>query len=319
MIVPSISGSILVTGGAGFIGQKLIERLLNEQETRVVLYDNFVNGHWDDSPIPHPGLTVVKGDIRDRAALCRMLNAYRPRTIYHLAALHFIPYCNAHPEETLAVNVIGTQSLLDACRAVPPEQFVFASTAAVYPIREGANAEESLLDPIDVYGFSKVFGEMLVRRFAAETGVVCTVGRFFNAYGAGETNPHVIPEIIAQLQQGDRVVLGSLIAKRDYIYVEDLTDALEQFIRAKHSGYEVYNIGTGMEYSVGEVIAIMETILGRALVVEQVSQRMRSVERLHLLADISKIRQHLGWQPRFSLREGLMHTLHAYGLYESAR
>ncbi len=309
-----MDNTVLVTGGAGFIGQSLVNRLLQDQYCQVVLYDNFFTGHQSTLTTDHPSLTVVEGDIRNRESLEHVLRKYRPRLVYHLAALHFIPYCNAHPEETLSVNLVGFQTLLSACRQVPIERLVFASTAAVYPIFEEANREDHLVDPVDIYGMSKYFGEKLVRRFSADTGTICTVGRFFNAYGPGETNPHIIPEIMEQVKQGNTLELGNLDPKRDYIYVDDMASALDIIGRKSEVRYEVYNIGSGKEYSVRELVTLVESLVGRPLAITQDKQRMRRVERQHLLADINKIGQQLTWQPFMTMKDGLNCTLKTYGI-----
>ncbi len=309
-----MDNTVLVTGGAGFIGQSLVNRLLQDQYCQVVLYDNFFTGHQSTLTTDHPSLTVVEGDIRNRESLEHVLRKYRPRLVYHLAALHFIPYCNAHPEETLSVNIVGFQTLLSACRQVPIERLVFASTAAVYPIFEEANREDHLVDPVDIYGMSKYFGEKLVRRFSADTGTICTVGRFFNAYGPGETNPHIIPEIMEQVKQGNTLELGNLDPKRDYIYVDDMASALDIIGRKSEVRYEVYNIGSGKEYSVRELVTLVESLVGRPLAITQDKQRMRRVERQHLLADINKIGQQLTWQPFMTMKDGLNCTLKTYGI-----
>jgi len=309
-----MDNTVLVTGGAGFIGQTLVNRLLQDQYRQVVLYDNFVTGHQSILNTDHPDLSIVSGDIRNRESLEHVLRQYRPRVVYHLAALHFIPYCNAHPEETLSVNVVGLQTLLSACRQVPVERLVFASTAAIYPIFEEANREDHPADPVDIYGMSKYFGEKLVRRFSADTGTLCTVGRFFNAYGPGETNPHVIPEIMGQVKKGNTLQLGNLDPKRDYIYIDDMASALDVIGRKSTADYEVYNIGSGKEYSVRELVAVVESLVGRPLTISQDKQRMRRVERRHLLADINKIRQQLNWQPSMTINEGLYDTLKAYDI-----
>ncbi len=309
-----MDNTVLVTGGAGFIGQSLVNRLLQDQYCQVVLYDNFFTGHQSTLTTDHPSLTVVEGDIRNRESLEHVLRKYRPRLVYHLAALHFIPYCNAHPEETLSVNIVGFQTLLSACRQVPIERLVFASTAAVYPIFEEANREDHLVDPVDIYGMSKYFGEKLVRRFSADTGTICTVGRFFNAYGPGETNPHIIPEIMEQVKQGNTLELGNLDPKRDYIYVDDMASALDIIGRKSEVRYEVYNIGSGKEYSVRELVTLVESLVGRPLAITQDKQRMRRVERQHLLADINKIGQQLAWQPFMTMKDGLNCTLKTYGI-----
>ena len=309
-----MDNTILVTGGAGFIGQSLVKLLLQDQYCQVIMYDNFFTGHQATLTTDHPNLTVVEGDIRNRESLEHILRQYRPRLVYHLAALHFIPYCNAHPEETLSVNIVGFQTLLSACRQVPIERLVFASTAAVYPIFEEANREDHPIDPVDIYGMSKYFGEKLAHRFSADTGTICTAGRFFNAYGPGETNPHIIPEIMEQVKQGNTLTLGNLDPKRDYIYVDDMASALDIIGRKSEVRYEVYNIGSGKEYSVRELVTLVESLVGRPLTITQDKQRMRRVERRHLLADINKIGQQLNWQPSMTMKEGMNCTLKAYGI-----
>ena len=147
-----------------------------------------------------------------------ILKETKPDIVIHLAAVHFIPYCNEHPLQTLKINVLGTRYLLESCKEYPPEVFFFASTAAVYPIRDEPNREDSEVGPSGIYGTSKLIGEDLVRLFHLETGVRALICRFFNMYGPNETNPHLIPEIINQIKtHGTTLKLGNLEAKRDFI------------------------------------------------------------------------------------------------------
>src|SRR6266540_5040389 len=190
------SETSLVTGGAGFIGSELVRQLLDEGQ-KVIVYDNLSFGRRSNLP-PSKNLRLVKGDLVDTGKLHAVLKQWKPHTVFHLAALHFIPYCNSHPQETVRVNVEGTESVLQACRNTSVECLIYASTAAVFGIRSGHHRESEEAAPVDIYGLTKFFGECLVRKFHAETAIRCRIGRLFNGYGRRETSPHVIPEIVEQ-------------------------------------------------------------------------------------------------------------------------
>jgi len=291
-----------VTGGAGFIGSALC-RALVARGTRVIAYDNLRFGSRDLLP-DDPRCDFVQGDVRDAAALRRVLQDGRVRAVCHLAALHFIPYCIAHPEEATDVNVNGTRQVLDACRLARPEVLLFASTAAVYPAEEGPFAEEHAPGPIDVYGATKLMGEDLAHAFALETGVSTVIARLFNAFGPRDTNPHLIPDVLAQLGEGDTVRLGNLEPVRDYVHLDDLAAALIELLDMRRKGCAVFNVGSGEGRSVREVLAAFEAAIGRPLRVMQDPDRVRRVERPRLVADAGKLRE-TGWRPRVGFDEGI--------------
>jgi UDP-glucose 4-epimerase len=294
--------TVLVTGGAGFIGSALC-RVLLARGTRVVAYDNLSFGGRGRLP-DDPRCVLIEGDVRDPVALRRALHDAAPRAVCHLAALHFIPYCIAHPEEAMDVNVNGTRQVLDACRLARPEALLFASTAAVYPAEEGPFAEEHAPGPIDVYGATKLMGEDLVRAFALETGVSTVIARLFNAFGPRDTNPHLIPDVLAQLGEGDTVRLGNLEPVRDYVHLEDLAAALVELLGTRRDGCAVFNVGSGEGRSVREVLAAFEAAIGRPVRVVQDPDRVRRVERPRLVADAGKLRE-TGWRPRVGFDEGI--------------
>ncbi|NOY76239.1 MAG: NAD-dependent epimerase/dehydratase family protein [Calditrichaeota bacterium] len=294
----------LVTGGAGFLGSNLTQFLL-ENGYNVVVYDNFFNGKREFLPENDPNLEIVEGDLRETQRLKETIQEFQPQTIFHLAALHFIPYCNAHPIETIQVNVEGTESVLEAAQDGPVEKVIYASTAAVYGIFDDFNLEEHRPWPMDIYGDTKYFGEHLMRLFHEKTGKTGVVARLFNLFGPNETNPHVIPEILDQLRKGDTVHLGNLKPKRDYIYVLDVAKALFQMDQKFSNGLHTFNVGTGHEYSVDELVKTVADILGRDVTIEIDPARVRKQERLHLVAGIDKIKKELGWQPEEDLFNGL--------------
>jgi UDP-glucose 4-epimerase len=225
--------------------------------------------------------------------------------VFHLAAMHFIPACNADPVTTIEINVIGTQNVLDACAGLPTRPtFVLASTADVYEITPDPLTESSALGPSNVYGLSKLAAEGLVR-FAATNQLCDPVAcRLFNLYGANETNPHVIPEIVSQLRKGDEVVLGNTKPKRDFVYVDDAADALVALGERAPFGSTV-NVGTGQSYSIDEVITMISNLTGRELRVSTDPSRWRKTDRENLQSDSRLLRSLVPDALSTSMLEGL--------------
>jgi UDP-glucose 4-epimerase len=294
----------LITGGAGFIGSALGEHL-TALGHEVSVLDDLSFGRRDLAKVPDE--RFFKVDIRDRESVARSIDSYGPEWVLHLAAVHFIPYCNAHPVEATDINIMGTMSVLDACaRNSGVEQVFVASTAAVYPIADGAMAEDHPLGPMDIYGITKLAGERLAHEYHLRTGVPTVVGRFFNAFGPNETNPHLIPEIQRQVLAGKRTLeLGNLDPKRDFIHTEDMGRAMAALLAARVPGFEAYNIGRGIEYSVRDIVGSFQRMLGEPLTIEVDPSRVRKVERMHLLADVGKLKRVTGWEPTWGIDEGV--------------
>ena len=295
---------ILITGGAGFIGSAIVQDL-QRTDSEVHIIDDLSFGNRSFVRIPDSHFHQI--DICDKQKVKKVLEAVAPEIVIHLAAVHFIPYCNAHPFESARINILGTANLLDAIKelGLKPDRLFFASTAAVYPISDMALTEEHPVEPLDIYGLSKLAGERLCHEFFLETGTPTVVCRFFNAFGPNETNPHLIPEIQQQLRQGHRTIkLGNLTPRRDFIHTADMAAAVRLLLETKLSGFEIFNLGRGIEYSVREIVAAFERQLGEKIQIETDPARVRKVERQHLLADISKL-QSLGWQPQWSIDEGI--------------
>jgi UDP-glucose 4-epimerase len=303
--------AIIVTGGAGFIGSMLC-RLLVERGDDVVVIDNLRNGRRELIDALGPKVRLERVDIRDTDAVRRIILDTRPQGLCHLAAIHFIPYCNQQPLEALDINVQGTLSVLEACKAAPPEMVVVASTAAVYGICDEPCKEMDTPGPLDIYGISKRTCEQLAWLYSADTGAPCIAARIFNAVGPNETNLHLVPQLINQLVRGARVVsLGNLEPRRDYIHTSDLARGLMAALDRKQTGYDVFNIGTGQEHSVRDIVGICEAILGESIEIEQSARLTRKVDRMHLCADIGKMRQMTGWEPKLSIHEALRELLEA--------
>jgi UDP-glucose 4-epimerase len=295
---------VLITGGAGFIGSAVI-RELSARGYAVAVLDNVSSGRRDHAPIADENFHV--GSILDPAAVARVLAEVEPAWIIHLAAIHFIPDCNARPYEASEINLQGTLNVLDAARGVSSvEKVFFASTAAVYADSPVPVNESSPVCAMDIYGLTKLIGERLVREFNLATGVPCAIGRLFNAYGPRETNPHLIPEILQQVQQGQRDLrLGNTATRRDYIHTSDMSRAVALLMERSAPGVEVFNIGTGSSLTASEIVQYFERAANCSFQITVASDRVRKVDRALLQADISSIRAAVGWEPTVSFADGI--------------
>lgn len=309
MIAPG--ARVLVTGGAGFIGQHLVHRLLAEGCSVIVL-DTFATGRRSQLDVPwgNAAITVAECDLRDRDAAIATVVGAMPDVVVHLAAYHFLPFCIANPAETLRLNVLGTQHLLDGvARTSRCQRFILASTADVYAPSERPHAESDPLAAGNVYGASKRLSEELVAFAAKQSPTIrFLVARFFNVYGPDDPNPHLIPDILGAVVAGRGLKLGNLEARRDYVYVTDVVDALIRL--GLYTGSRaVFNVGTGQGWSARDIVQQMERILNRQITMDVDPTKVRAVDRPALVADPTLSSVVLRWTARTPLDVGLRNIL----------
>jgi len=304
----------VVTGAAGFLGSHVAEQLL-ARGTPVVAVDNLSSGrgahldaHWSN-----PNFMLAEQDIRDAAALCDLFARRRPAAVVHLAALHFIPACTADPALTVSLNVHGTQCVLSAARAAGVERIWFASTGDVYVPDDKAHHElKSSTGPFNIYGLSKLMGEQLVAlESRIRPNARFVIGRLFNLYGPRETNPHILPEIFAQLRAHPDAPLrlGSLWPKRDFVPIADAARAVIATLDAAPSRITTVNIATGVAVSMQHVLDLIGELRNKPLNIETDLEKVRPVERGHLQADVTRLQEMIGWAPHADLRQGLAELL----------
>jgi UDP-glucose 4-epimerase len=298
----------LVTGGAGFIGSRLVRTLL-AGGWEVCVIDDFSVGREEDLAFAGEAVPRVAADVSTAGAVERAIAAWQPTVVFHLAALHFIPACERDPSRALETNVLGTQRVIDAVAGRPGCRMVFASTGDVYASAAQPHSETSALRPGSLYGLTKLTGEQLLGHAAAR-GVEYRIARLFNVFGPGDRTPHVLPDIVHSLVQQGTIDIGRLDPVRDYVYVDDVAAALVRL--AEFDGEErLFNIGSGEGHSVQQLIDAVLAAHGAPVDVRTNPAKVRPVERPVLVADIKLAARVLGWSPATSFRDGIARTLTA--------
>lgn len=307
---------VLVTGGAGFIGSRAVA-LLADLGCDVVALDNGYVG----LPLPEQTkrVTPVHADIRDREVMKATLAEYRPDAVLHLAAVHHIPTCEREPHLAMEVNIMGTQSLLEAMEAAGCRNLVMASSGAVYRWDEGPLIEATTgTGATDVYSITKLTNEYQIGGWADRTGSRAHAVRLFNTIGSGDPNGHLIPDILQQIAAGDDqpvIQLGNTAPKRDYIYVDDVAAGFVAVLGHVLEGEarDIFNLSTGRELNVAELVKLMGDIVGKQVQIESDPSRFRKIDRLQQLGDPSKLSKRTGWQPAWTTRDALIAIMRDLG------
>ncbi len=303
---------VLVTGGMGFIGSHLVERLVREGARVRVLGRYNSRGHmgWlEDSPLKNE-FEPWLGDIRD-AEFVR-LACQGVDTVFHLAALIGIPYSYNAPQSYVDTNIQGTLNVLLASRGGGVSRIVHTSTSEVYgtALRVPID-EEHPLQGQSPYSATKIAADKLAESFFCSFGTPVVIARPFNTFGPRQSLRAVIPTIINQGLSGRKLQLGSLTPTRDFNFVDNTVDGFLAAAKAEAAVGKTYNFGFGQEISIGELAAKISEILGIALEITTEEARLRpdTSEVNRLLADSSKAQRELCWKPAIGLREGLERTV----------
>jgi UDP-glucose 4-epimerase len=298
---------VLITGGAGFLGSALANRLVGQGHTVLVL-DDLTAG---DPRRLASEVLFTRGDVKDVPKLWTLLQGVN--CVYHLAARVRVPESIYYPRDYNDVNVGGTVAVMEAVRDTGIKRVVFTSSGALYgeqthqPIGEGQTP-----NPNSPYGVSKLSAEHYVSTLGTLHGIETVALRVFNAYGPGQelppSYPPVIPQLLRQAQTGGSlVILGDGNQTRDFVYVDDVVDALVAAATATDVNRAVINVGSGQEVSINDLAMQVSRVTAKQVTVLHNLEQPGGVSRL--VADVSLARQLLGWTPSTELDEGLRLTL----------
>ncbi len=302
---------ILVTGGAGFIGSHLCQALLDEGH-RVTVLDDFndyyspalKHSHLD--PIRHRLHAIIQADIRDPDAIDRLFTAHHFDAIYHLAARAGVRPSIHNPRLYISTNVDGTLNLLEACRSHHIPDFILASSSSVYganpiPFTETAPIHRTL----SPYAASKLAAEQLCANYAHLHGIRCICLRLFTVYGPRQRPDLAIARFTAAIRDGLPIDLyGDGTTARDYTYVDDIVQGLLAAGRyTTASNYEIFNLGESTTTTLNELVALIETAIGRPAKIRRLPEQPGDIPRT--FADITKARRLLGYSPSTLPAEGI--------------
>ncbi len=306
--------TILVTGGAGFIGSHLVDRLL-ERGDRVICVDNF-NDYYNPGQkrsnikgcLENPRYTLVEGDIRDRELMMRVFEEHQPKRVAHLAAMAGVRYSIERATLYTDVNIQGTINVMDAARSIVVENLVFASTSSIYgdtdhtPFVETQSTDR----PLAPYPATKKAGEVMGSAYHNLFGMNFTALRFFTVYG-----PRARPDMMAYIVM-DRIMKDEEIVlynngemHRDWTYVDDIVTGVVAALD-KPLGYEIFNIGRGEPVRLGDFVDIIQELVSKPARVKSVEAP--ASEPAITFASTEKMLKEFGYQPKVSIREGLTNT-----------
>ncbi len=302
---------ILVTGADGFIGSHLTEALVRRghKVRAFVFYNSFNSWGWlDESPAEiKKSLDVFPGDVRDPYGVKTAMKGCD--IVLHLAALIGIPYSYHSPDNYVDTNVKGTLNILQAARELEIQKIVHTSTSEVYGTAQFVPiTEEHPLKAQSPYAATKIAADQIALSFHAAFGLPVAVIRPFNTYGPRQSSRAVIPAIITQIANEQRVIkLGAVHPTRDFSFITDMVNGFIAVAESDRSVGEVINIGSNFEISVQELAGLIAERMNASIRIESEDKRLRpkssEVERLR--ADNSKAKKLTGWQPEYQGKAGL--------------
>ncbi|MBK6916753.1 MAG: GDP-mannose 4,6-dehydratase [Deltaproteobacteria bacterium] len=302
----------LVTGGAGFIGSHLVDRLLESGGT-VTVIDDF-NDYYDPAfkranireHLQHPRYRLVEADIRDQGRIDALVRDTTPECIVHLAARAGVRPSLVDPYLYETTNAGGTLNLLEAARHHGVRKFVFASSSSVYGLNTKVPFAETdaLLRPASPYGATKLANEAMCHAYSHLYGLPIVSLRFFTVYGPRQRPDLAIRKFAERMLAGRSIELyGDGSTSRDYTFVDDIIRGVRAAIELDAQGHEVFNLGNSSPVTLAELVTALEQVLGVTAIIERLPEQPGDVPRT--FADVTKAEQRLGFAPSTPLGEGL--------------
>lgn len=304
---------ILVTGGAGFIGSHLVDRLLSEGNWQITVVDDFNDFYSPEikhaniaEHVKSPNYRIIDADIRDAATMAAVFTEYEFDVIVHLAARAGVRPSLTEPKLYAETNINGTLNLLELAKEHGIKQFVFGSSSSVY----GINAkvpfaeEDRIHQPISPYAATKAAGELICHTYSHLYGIRIVALRFFTVYGARQRPDLAIHKFSKLITEGKPIqVFGDGTTRRDYTYVDDIIQGVRAAIDYDKSMYEVFNLGESQTIELGELISLLERNLDMSAVIDR--QPMQPGDVPITFADITKSRELLGYNPTTKIADGI--------------
>ena len=290
---------ILITGATGFIGNYLIHELTKNHKIigiskkKIKSSKNFISSSAD----------ITKSNLKIK-------NQFTD--IIHMAAYSDVNYCNLNPTKCYELNVKSTQKMLEIARK-NDSNFIFLSSSHVYgnPIKQPI-VEDSVCNPSTHYASSKKMSEILCETYAKTYGLNIQVARLFSVYGPKSPKSNLVFNIIDQIINNSKIILGNTYPKRDFIFISDVIVGLTKILNSKKKGFQVYNLGSGKSMSVENIVKNCLTVSNKKLKIISSKEKRRKNEIINIQANISKMKKEFDWKTEISLKKGLEITYNHY-------
>ncbi|MGJ8653985.1 MAG: GDP-mannose 4,6-dehydratase [Opitutaceae bacterium] len=300
----------LITGGAGFIGSTLTERLIKDGN-QVTIIDDF-NDYYapaikrQNIAAVLSDITLIEGDIRDNELITKTFTEGKFDQVIHIAARAGVRPSISDPKLYLTTNIDGTFNLLEACRHHKVGRFTFASSSSVYGINKKVPFAESdrIERTISPYAATKVAGEHICSNYAHLFGVDCQCLRFFTVYGPRQRPDLAISKFTKHILAGEPIQqYGDGSTARDYTYIEDIVNGIVAAANYREKSFEIFNLGGSATTTLSELISMIEDATGKKAIIEQMDEQPGDVPLTY--ADISKSRKLLGYEPQTPIVDGI--------------
>jgi len=297
---------ILVTGGTGFIGANLVRRLV-AMGHKPIIFTRKESNLWRLKDI-QTKVKIIQTDLLNPKLLAQQVRRIKPTHIFHLAVYGAQQGIQNDMIQTYTQNILSSVNLMEACCRQGFEQYVNIGSSSEYGLKKSAMKEKDMLQPINHYGATKAAISLAASVFSSTYKLPISTLRLFSPYGCWEDKRRFIPTLILDAINGRTAELSSLTYVRDFIFIDDVIDAFMHFLTSKKQYNDVFNIGSGKQNTLQQVVDIVRENASKDFKVKWNNHSSNQPEPQFWKADISKTKSQLNWKPKTSLKQGLQKT-----------
>lgn len=300
---------VLITGGAGFIGANLARKLISFPDFEIFIIEKRNTNLWRIKDIVNK-INIKYLDLENSERLSKTVDEIKPNIVFHLASYGVYPSFQTDVRKMIRTNIEGTLNLINALKNHRISSFIYTGTCSEYNEKKSKLKENDPIDPLSMYAITKLTAGLLLKKIAQENNLPVINLRLFTPYGYYEDGQRLIPYIILNALRDKKIELSSPNYVRDFIFIEDLIDVFLRIMKSNYSYQgEIFNIGSGKQYRIKEVVSIVEKLLGKKLDVSYGARSSYYQEPKALIADNSKAKTAFNWRINHDFKSGIAKTI----------